>query len=108
MFYVIGEQIEKPWLPSLAKALTVTLNGSTIDSLVMLKDISTDPSLNGYEREKIAELMDVAQSKLSDKKKRQKITYIADDFFLDRIKDKSSTLYRDLITDLQKYTEQVL
>ena len=52
--------------------------------------------------------MDVAQSKLSDKKKRQKITRIADDFFLDRIKDKSSTLYRDLITDLQKYTEQVL
>ena len=108
MFYVIGEQIEKPWLPSLAKALTVALNGSTIDSLIMLKDISTDPSLNGYEREKIAELMDVAQSKLSDKKKRQKITSIADDFFLDRIKDKSSILYRDLITDLQKYTEQVL
>ncbi|AXV64526.1 hypothetical protein D0907_04130 [Pseudoalteromonas lipolytica] len=108
MFYVIGEQIEKPWLPSLAKAITVTLNGSMLESLIMLKDISTDPSLNAYEQEKISELIGIVGSKLSDKNKRQQITRITDDFFLDRIKDNSVSLYRDLITNLQKYTEQVL
>ncbi|QLJ09010.1 hypothetical protein [Pseudoalteromonas sp. JSTW] len=108
MFYVIGEQIEKPWLPSLAKAITVTLNGSMLESLVMLKDISTDPSLNAYEQAKISELIGIAGSKLSDKNKRQQITRITDDFFLDRIKDNSVSLYRDLITNLQKYTDQVL
>ena len=57
---------------------------------------------------KISELIGIVGSKLSDKNKRQQITRITDDFFLDRIKDNSVSLYRDLLTDLQKYTEQVL
>lgn len=108
MFQVIAEQTQKPWLPSLAKAVSVILNGSMIDAVVMLKDISTDPTLNQYERDKIAEVIGIASSDLKVSRKKQQITQLTDDFFLDRIKDKSTKVYRNLISELQNYTKQIL
>lgn len=60
MFTIIGEYIDKPWLPSVAKAVTFAFNCSFFNAVDMLQVLLSDPSLTQYERAKLAELKVIA------------------------------------------------
>ncbi|MDQ9091121.1 hypothetical protein RC083_05895 [Pseudoalteromonas haloplanktis] len=108
MFTIIGEQIDKPWLPSVAKAVTFAFNGSFFNAVDMLQVLLTDPSLTQYERAKLAELEVIAQSSLSTTQKQQAMANLADNFVFEKIKSGSSDLYQQYLTDLQSYAKGII
>lgn len=105
MFTIIGERLGKPWLSGVAKATAFAFNGSFFNAIEMLRVLMSDPALTAYERGKLNEFKEIAQSALSDEQKKKELANAADNFVLEQIKNQSNEFYQQYLSDLQEFAK---